>query len=67
MKLPEGRVIRVIVEPAQQKALLEAAQRANLPLATWVRVVALQAAQFTPAETNPVGNRNPDQTEGIRT
>jgi hypothetical protein len=43
------------VEPDQQKALLEAAQRANLPLATWVRVVALQAAQFTPAETNPAG------------
>jgi hypothetical protein len=49
-KPPTGRVIRLVVDPAQQEALVQAAGRANLPLATWVRVVALKEAQFSPAE-----------------
>lgn len=51
--LPTGRVIRVVVEPDEQRALVQAATRASLPLATWVRVVALERARQSNA--NPVG------------
>jgi len=46
-KPPTGRVIRVVVEPAEQQELLQAANRASLPLATWVRVAALREARGT--------------------
>jgi hypothetical protein len=51
-KAPTGRVIRVVVDPEQQATLLQAATRANLPLATWVRVVALKEAQRDQPKSN---------------
>jgi uncharacterized protein (DUF1778 family) len=39
--------VQLIVEPQDKRILEKAAARAHLPLATWIRVVALNEAQKT--------------------
>ena len=37
--------VQIIVKPKAKRLLERAAERANLPLATWIRVTALKEAQ----------------------
>jgi hypothetical protein len=43
-KQPTGRVIKVVVEDDQQVMLATAAKRAGIPLATYVRLAAIEKA-----------------------